>query len=235
MKITKTQLRRIIKEEIEGLSIDEGVWDKIKGAVGMGKKEPEGAVGMGKKEPEEETDPFFIDLIRKGVARTELNLIKQAFAKGFPRPKRREQGYIWRIIKAWNAGDIDQGEAYSLALSLVSTEDSNLLSKYAPGSAGAKKLAAAERRDAAREKEREKNVSEMPSAKEVECKQHGKDYYWDQGRGECKKREKKEFYPREDPDADDQGYEKRRWSPWSENLERLKDIIREELEAIVKK
>ncbi len=38
MKLTKSQLNQIIREELEEHMVDEGVWDKFKGAVGLGKK-----------------------------------------------------------------------------------------------------------------------------------------------------------------------------------------------------
>jgi len=42
MKITKQQLKQIIKEEIEN-TMDEGFMDSIKGALGMGAKSPASA------------------------------------------------------------------------------------------------------------------------------------------------------------------------------------------------
>ena len=58
MKITKSQLNQTIQEELEDFMVDEGVWDKFKGAVGLGKKaapppEPE-------PEPEEEEEEWTV-------------------------------------------------------------------------------------------------------------------------------------------------------------------------------
>jgi len=36
MKLTNLQLNQIIQEELEDFMLDEGVWDKFKGAVGLG-------------------------------------------------------------------------------------------------------------------------------------------------------------------------------------------------------
>jgi len=83
MKLTKSQLNQIIQEELEDFIANEGVWDKFKGAVGLGKK----------AEPEpEDIDPNHPGLSGKALARARRKKALQVdYAKGAEKRKNREQ------------------------------------------------------------------------------------------------------------------------------------------------
>ena len=57
MKITKSQLRSVIKEEIENI-VDEGFMDSIKGALGLGGKKAAPAADPMADVPEEDREDF---------------------------------------------------------------------------------------------------------------------------------------------------------------------------------
>jgi len=57
MKITKKQLKKIIKEELE-TTMDEGAWDSIKGALGFGGEDEAPAADPMANVPEEDREDF---------------------------------------------------------------------------------------------------------------------------------------------------------------------------------
>jgi len=225
MKITKRQLKQIIKEEIEGLSINEDWWDKmafhgrdlrdvIKGAVGMGKKE----------DPDAE--------MYRGVLWHDEQQIRKALAKGFPKPQEGEKDYWRRVLKAWNAGDLDEEEAHSLA-SVFDRDNYEKFLDLMPGSQGAKDLEAAKERERVRQYGASEEGQERKARDRARDEEREKRYFADRAE---KHREWERLYrPGIGKPIHGDSPRYSNYDPLDENLERLKDIIREELEAIVKK
>jgi|6_EtaG_2_1085325.scaffolds.fasta_scaffold73363_3 hypothetical protein len=228
MKITKTELQQIIKEEFEGLSIDEGVWDKMKKAV-----------GLGPKTKVEKMAARNLKFFKKGITDPPVpeqlwDRVALALAK-FPMTPGQGPVSLFTMKRARDGkgdmyGPITQGDLDVLAQAYHDAPDFGTALENAKEKRGKESRAAerAKRREE-EEEERQRIRSSIKSVRQIECEEQ-EGYFWSSGK--CHKRSKKANYP--EPD-DDWGARTRRRQPWNENLERLKDIIREELEAIVKK
>jgi len=182
MKLTKRQLKQIIKEEIEGLSIDEGVWDKIKGAVGMGPKtyiERSTATNL-RHFKSGYADPPVPEQLWDRVALA-LAKFHQAPSQGgvsFSHMKKAHAGRGW-----WAPGG-------DLIAAPITQADLDVLAQAYHDAPDFETLLAADaeerkKRQAASERERR-----AQNEKEFKCKKHGtgKDHYWNRRKGSCYKR-----------------------------------------------